>query len=143
MGAAERVADVLGGSAVLRVRVRSWQDLDRLVRAGLPKRSLQLVAQRAVAMGSPSSALVYAIVPSATFKRRTRLNPDESARTERLARMIALAEAVWGDAEAAREFLNRPHPLLAHETPLAMAQTELGARMVENVLHAVEHGFPL
>jgi putative toxin-antitoxin system antitoxin component (TIGR02293 family) len=143
MSAAERVADVLGGSAVLHSRVRSWRDLDRLVRAGLPKRSLQLVARRAVAVGSPSSALVYAIVPSATFKRRTRLNPDESARTERLARVIALAEAVAGDEDAARDFLNRPHPLLEHETPLAVAQTELGARMVENVLYSIEHGLPL
>jgi putative toxin-antitoxin system antitoxin component (TIGR02293 family) len=57
--------------------------------------------------------------------------------------VIALAEAVCEDAEAAREFLNRPHPLLGHETPLAMAHTELGARMVESVLHAIEHGFPL
>jgi putative toxin-antitoxin system antitoxin component (TIGR02293 family) len=137
------VADLLGGSTVLRSRVRSWQDLDRLVRAGLPKRSLQLVARRAVAVGSPSSALVYAIVPSATFKRRTRLNPEESARTERLARVIALAEAVAGDENAARDFLNRPHPLLEHETPLAVAHTELGARLVESVLYAIEHGFPL
>jgi putative toxin-antitoxin system antitoxin component (TIGR02293 family) len=143
MGAAERVADVLGGSPVLRTRVRSWRDLDRLVRAGLPKRSLQLVARRAVAAGSPPSTIVYAIVPSATFKRRTRLNPEESARTERLARVIALAEAAWGDADAAREFLNRPHPLLDHQTPLAVAQSELGARMVENLLYAVEHGLPL
>ena len=30
-----------------------------------------------------------------------------------------------------------------HETPLAMAQSELGARMVENLLYAVEHGLPL
>jgi putative toxin-antitoxin system antitoxin component (TIGR02293 family) len=141
--AAARVADILGGSTILRARVRSWRDLDQLVRAGLPKRSLQLVARRAVAAGVPSSALVYAIVPSATFKRRTRLSPDESARTERLARVIALAEAVWVDAEAAREFLNRPHPLLEHETPLAVAHTELGARRVENILYAIEHGLPL
>jgi putative toxin-antitoxin system antitoxin component (TIGR02293 family) len=134
---------VLGGSTVLRTRVRSWQDLDRLVRAGLPKRSLQLVAQRAVAAGSPPSALVYAIVPSATFKRRTRLSPDESARTERLARVIALVEEMWGDAESAREFLNRPHPLLDHETPLAVAHSELGARRVENLLYSIEHGLPL
>jgi putative toxin-antitoxin system antitoxin component (TIGR02293 family) len=82
-----------------------------------------------VAAGSPASTIVYAIVPSATFKRRTRLSPEESARTERLARVIALAEAAWEDADAAREFLNRPHPLLHHETPLAVAQSELGARM--------------
>ena len=140
---AQRVADVLGGSIVLRTPVRSWQDLDRLVRAGLPKRSLQLVAQRAVAAGSPPSALVYAIVPSATFKRRTRLSPDESARTERLARVVALVEEMAGDEDAARAFLNRPHPLLEHETPLAVAHTELGARLVENLLYSIEHGLPL
>jgi putative toxin-antitoxin system antitoxin component (TIGR02293 family) len=140
---AQRVADVLGGATVLRSRVRSWQDLDRLVRAGLPKRSLQLVAQRAVAAGTSPTSLVYAIVPSATFKRRTRLSPDESARTERLARVIALVEEMAGDEDAAREFLNRRHPLLDHETPLAVAHTELGARRVENLLYSIEHGLPL
>jgi putative toxin-antitoxin system antitoxin component (TIGR02293 family) len=140
---AERVAEVLGGPSLLRARVRSWQDLDVLVKSGLPKRSLQLVAARGVARGSPSSALVYAIVPPATFKRRTRLNPDESARTERLARVIALADAVWGDPEAARDFLNRPHPLLEHETPLVVACTEIGARRVEHLFYAIEHGLPL
>jgi putative toxin-antitoxin system antitoxin component (TIGR02293 family) len=141
--AAERVAEVLGGSSLLRVRVRSWKDLDALVKSGLPKRSLQLVAARSVARGSPSSALVYAIVPPATFKRRTRLNPDESARTERLARVVALAANVWGDPELARDFLNRPHPLLEHETPLVVACTEIGARRVEHLLYSIEHGLPL
>lgn len=141
--AAARVAEVLGGTPLLRARVRSWKDLDALVKGGLPKRSLQLVAARGVARGNPPSALVYAIVPMATFKRRTRLNPDESARTERLARVIALAEAVWGDPESTRDFLNRPHPLLAHETPLVVACTEIGARRVEHLLYSIEHGLPL
>jgi putative toxin-antitoxin system antitoxin component (TIGR02293 family) len=125
------------------VRVRSWRDLDALVKAGLPKRSLQLVAARGAARGVPPSALVYAIVPPATFKRRTRLSSEDSARTERLARVIALAESVWGDADEARDFLNRPHPLFDHETPLVVACTEIGARRVEHLLYSIEHGLPL
>lgn len=143
MEVVERVAEVLGGRNVLRRTVRTWIDLERVVRAGLPKRSLQLVARRAVEPGTPTSALVYRVVPAATFKRRTRLSAEESERTERLARIVALAESIWDNQSDARAFLNRPHPLLGGDTPLSVAQTELGARRVERLLYDVEHGLAL
>ena len=143
MDAVERVALVLGGPAILRRRIRTWADLDRAVHAGLPKRSLQMVARRAVGPGSSVTAFVYGVVPPATFKRRSRLSAEESARTERLARIVALAETLWDDEAGAREFLNRPHPLLDGRTPLAAAHTELGARRVEHLLLEIGHGMPL
>lgn len=143
MEVVERVAQMLGGRAVLHITVRTWVDLDRVVRAGLPKRSLQLVARRAVEPGASANELVYSVVPPATFKRRTKLSPEESERTERLARVVALTEALWDDEHQARAFLNRPHPLLDGETPLKVARTELGARRVERLLHDIEHGLPL
>jgi putative toxin-antitoxin system antitoxin component (TIGR02293 family) len=143
MEVVERVAQMLGGRAVLHSTVRTWVELDRLIRAGLPKRSLQLVARRAIEPGASVSDFVYSVVPSATFKRRGRLSAEESERTERLARIVALAEALWGREREARAFLNRPHPLLNGETPLDVARTELGARRVEGLLHDVEHGLPL
>jgi len=139
----ERVAEMLGGRTVLHSTVRTWVDLDRVVRAGLPKRSLQLVARRAVEPGASVTAFVYSVVPPATFKRRSKLSVQASERTERLARVVALAESLWGDESAARAFLNRPHPLLDGETPLNAARTELGARRVERLLHDIEHGLPL
>lgn len=143
MTPAERVADVLGGRAVLKRPVRTWRELEDAVSEGLPKRALQVVASRALPDGSPASALVYRIVPIATFKRRTRLTPEESARTERLARIVALAESLWDEQDDAREFLNRPHPLLDERSPLDVAATELGARRVEQLLRSVEQGLPL
>jgi putative toxin-antitoxin system antitoxin component (TIGR02293 family) len=143
METVERVAEVLGGKAVLRRTVRTWADLEGLVHAGLPKRSLQLVARRVVEPGTPLNDFVYSVVPPATFKRRSRLSPDESERTERLARIVALAEALWDNQDEARAFLNRPHPLLDGHTPLKVARTELGARRVERLLHDVENGLPL
>jgi putative toxin-antitoxin system antitoxin component (TIGR02293 family) len=140
---AERVAEVLGGRAVLREGVQTWSDLDRLVRAGLPKRSLQVVAGRVIEPKAAANRFVYSVVPPATFKRRKRLSAEESARTERLARVIAFAEALWGCTQEAREFLNRPHPLLDGQAPLEIARTEIGARRVEDLLHDVEHGLPL
>ena len=44
-------------------------------------------------MLSEQRALMHRIVPEATFKRRReRLSPAESERTERLARVVATAE---------------------------------------------------
>jgi putative toxin-antitoxin system antitoxin component (TIGR02293 family) len=143
MVAVERVADVLGGQSVLKRPVKSWSDLEDAVREGLPKRSLQVMAKRALPSGEPVSTLVYRVVPVATFKRRTRLNAEESARTERLARVVALAESLWNDDGETRAFLNRAHPLLGDRSPLDVASTELGARRVEQLLHSAEHGLPL
>lgn len=139
----ERVAEVLGGRSLLRSTVRTWTDLERIVRAGLPKRSLQLVARRAVEPGMPPNEFVYSVVPPATFKRRHRLSAEESERTERLARVIALAEGLWENKSDARAFLNRPHPLLGGQSPLEAARTELGARRVERLLQDIEDGLPL
>jgi putative toxin-antitoxin system antitoxin component (TIGR02293 family) len=141
--AVERVAAVLGGRSVLHTNVRTWVELDRIVRAGLPKRSLQFVARRAVEPGAAVNEFVYSVVPVATFKRRTRLSAEESERTERLARIVALAYALWDDEREARAFLSRPHPLLDGVPPLNVARTELGARRVEALLHDVEHGLPI
>ena len=98
---------------------------------------------RALPDGAPTGPLVYRVVPIATFKRRTRLTPEESARTERLARIVAMAEALWDERDDARAFLNMPHPLLDGRTPLDVAGTELGARRVERLLQDVDHGLPL
>lgn len=143
MAGAELVADILGGRAVLRRSVRTWRDLEQIVREGLPKRSLQAVARRVIEPGASMSAFVYGVVPPATFKRRTRLTHEESERTERLARVVALAEEVWRDKQEAHAFLHRPHPLLDGNAPLAVAHTELGARRVEQLIRDVEHGLPL
>lgn len=143
MTTVERVVDVLGGQAVLKRPVRTWRELEDAVNDGLPKRALQVMAGRALPQGAPAGSLVYRVVPIATFKRRSRLTPEESARTERLARIVALAEGLWDKRDDSRGFLNQPHPLLDDRTPLDVATTELGARRVEQLLHDVDHGLPL
>ena len=143
MTAVERVVDVLGGATVLKRSVRTWRELEDAVNDGLPKRALQVMAGRALPQGAPAGSLVYRVVPMATFKRRSRLTPEESARTERLARIVALAEGIWQERDDSRGFLNQPHPLLDARSPLEVAATELGARRVEQLLHEVDHGLPL
>ena len=136
------VADVMGGPETLGSELSSLLDLADAIAAGLPKQALRKTAQRVYEKPAEASLLVYKVVPEATYKRRTLLSPAESERTERLARVIAMAEYVWDDSELAHEWLKKPHPELGGQAPIQCAMTELGARRVEEVLNMLFYGIP-
>jgi putative toxin-antitoxin system antitoxin component (TIGR02293 family) len=143
MIAINHIAEVLGGQTVLRRRVGSLAALNDAVAEGLPKATLRRTASRIFSAKSEQKQLMNRIVPEATFKRRRdRLSPAESERTERVARVVADAEFVWDDRDDARRFLTTPHPALQHKTPVDAAMTELGARLVEEILGKIFHGIP-
>lgn len=120
---------------------RSLDELDEMVTHGLPKSALKAIAERLYSHADDRNRLLYSIVPEATYKRRRdRLNPEESGRTERLARVYATAVYVWEDTENAREFLMRPHTLLKGRKPIDVAMTELGAVQVIQLLWRLFYG---
>ena len=135
---ADRVARILG----LRPNVRSVADIAEAVESGLPKQSLERVVERSGIEGPARVKLMHRVVPAATYKRRQRLKLVESERTERLARVIALAEMLWDDEAEARRFLATPHPELNRRKPIEAALTELGARQVEDVVMRALYGLP-
>jgi len=138
----ERIADVMGGKAVLGRRIKSVGDLEKTISLGLPKRALRITVERVYLSTGEVRRAMFRIVPEATFKRRTRLSQGESERTERLARVIAAAEHTWNDRADAREWLTKPHPELGERSPLESAATELGARRVEELLDRLYYGIP-
>lgn len=142
MTQAQRIAEVLGGEKILGQPVETLAELNRLVMRGLPKSSLRFAAERVARSHAEARNLVYSVVPESTYKRRKRLSPAESERSERLARTIALAEFTWGEDAAAHEWLNSANPHLDGKTPLEAAETELGAREVEEILMRAIHGIP-
>lgn len=139
----ERIANIMGGPAILGHRVRSIRDLEKTISDGLPKRALRIAVERIYGSNGDARRALFRIVPEATFKRRTRLSHAESERTERLARVIAAAEYAWNDQADAREWLTKPHLELAKRTPLESARTELGARQVEELLDRLFYGIPV
>jgi len=139
----ERIADVMGGVAILGFEVRSLQDLERSVSQGLPKTALRRTVERVYSTAGDVRQAIYRVVPEATFKRRTRLSRAEGERTERLARIIAAAEYVLDDPNDAHEWLTNPHPELDGRTPMETAESELGARRVEHVLESLLYGLPV
>lgn len=138
----QRIAEAMGGAAVLGQAIGSLSMLEAAVHRGLPKAALTQVVARAVADPGERRRLLYGVVPEATYKRRRVLSPQESERTERLARVVATADYIWDDTDDARRFLHEPHPMLEGRAPLDVALTELGARRVEDLLWCLFHGLP-
>jgi putative toxin-antitoxin system antitoxin component (TIGR02293 family) len=138
-----RIAEIMGGPSVLGRRLASLASLSEAVSKGLPKAALRQTAGRIFQDRAEQRQLMNRIVPEATFKRRReRLSASESERTERIARVMASAEFVWGDRSDARHFMTTPHPAFRGRTPLDAALTELGARQVEEILDKIFHGLP-
>ena len=134
-----KVAEILG----LKPTTTSIDGLALAVEQGLPKASLGRVMERVGVTGADRAHLMGRVVPPATLKRRTRLKLGESEKTERLARVVALAELLWDDVDEAQHFLTTPHPELAGRRPIDAALTELGARQVEDVVMRALHGLPV
>lgn len=118
-------------------------ELEERIRHGLPKAALRAGVEHAIEGTDARRALLHRIIPEATYKRRRdRLTQDESEKTERLARLVATVAYVWGDENDVREFLARPHPELQGRAPLDVGLTELGARMVEELVWKLFYGLP-
>jgi len=85
-------------------------------------------------------------IPKRTLTRRKKdgvLRPDESERALRLFRLVRHAEAVFGSLEDACTWMQTPNLALGNESPLQFADTEPGARRVDQLLGQIEHGVSL
>ena len=141
---APEVARVMGGERTLRRRIRTLSDLRRAVEDGLPAAALERTVRHVAGEGQEATELKYRIVPKTTLQRRgKRLSVEESQRLERLARMVALAEAVWEDESLAHEFLTSAQPQLEGERPVDLALSDLGTRQVEELLFKLEYSLPV
>lgn len=137
------VADMLGGERTLGRDIRTVTDLRLAVENGLPVSALDNVVRHVSLDDRSAAELKYRIIPKTTLRRRQRLDPEESQRLERLARMTALAEQVWENAGLAHEFLTSAQPQLEGERPVDLARSDLGTRQVETLLMKIEYALPV
>ncbi len=73
-------------------------------------------------------------------QQKAPLTVEESDRVVRLARIQALAEEVFGDAPKANRWLRERLGLLDNKSPLDVARTESGARLIEQLLAKIDWG---
>jgi putative toxin-antitoxin system antitoxin component (TIGR02293 family) len=138
----EAIAEVLGGRKVLGKTVSKPDDLARLVRKGLPAASVTALAGKLHLANRDLSRQLG--IPQRTLTRRlghaAPLTPAESDRTFRVARIYANAVEMIGDAETAIAWLRTPNRALGGEMPLDQLDTDVGARMVEDLLGRIAYG---
>src|SRR6058998_2597006 len=82
-------------------------------------------------------------ISRSTLQRRKaagRLSPDESDRVMRYSRLLEHATNVFGDIEKARAWLKFPQRGLGGAVPIDYAETEIGAREVDDLLGRIDYG---
>jgi putative toxin-antitoxin system antitoxin component (TIGR02293 family) len=131
--------------ALLGLRTYDSAALHEKVGQGLSFEAMEKL-RRALACSASQFATLIGI-PGRTLARRKeakRLEPDESDRLLRLARIVGLALQLFeGGLDEARAWLFAPHTALDNRSPIEFAGTEVGAREVENLIGRLEHGIPL
>lgn len=138
----EKIACVLAGETATKGKVKigtkgisTARDLEIVVQEGLPSQSVELVIGH---IFPHDTAPRFQIVPRATLLRRLkkgeRLTTAESEKLQRVARVFAMAQEVWGNEEDAREFMVKRHLMLDDRSPFEASLSEIGAREVESIL---------
>jgi putative toxin-antitoxin system antitoxin component (TIGR02293 family) len=137
----EMVYRKLGGREILGREIASEADLARLVRRRMPLRALSYLKARS---GFSDQEISRFVIPERTQRhrkaKRQPLTIDESDRVVRLTRIQSMAEDVFGDADKANRWLREKLGILDGNPPLELAQTESGARVVEQILAKIDWG---
>ncbi len=141
MSAAAAVAAALGGRRTLKTRIETEFDLDTAAKAGIAaEAALQVVASGLL----EADELYTLVIPRRTLERRRDdgepLTTAESDRLLRAVRIVVRAIEALGDRDKARAWLRAPNRALRSEQPIALLATDIGARLVEQVLGRLEHG---
>ena len=136
------ISEVLGGRKILRRSVERDSELTVLTREGLPVKVLGRLAEE---LGIDCRRLALVIgISERTLSRRLasggRLTAQESDRTVRLARVVAMAIDTLSSAKKASLWLQSPNLVLEGQMPLDLLDTDTGVRSVETILGRIAYG---
>jgi putative toxin-antitoxin system antitoxin component (TIGR02293 family) len=111
------------------------------VEAGVP---VATMARFVTASGMQLKDLYEVVIPARTLKhrkaRKEPLTSDESDKLVRLIRVYDQAVRVLGEKEKALYWLREPKKRFEDRTPIQMLRTDLGGRMVEEMLGQIYYG---
>src|SRR6266496_3390279 len=124
----------------LSAKAKHPSDLIRQIQKGLRFSELETL-QNSLEMPFEQLAAKLCISRSTLQRRKAagRLSPDESDKVMRFSRLLEHATNVFGDIEKARAWLKFPQHGLGGAVPLDYAETEVGAREVDNLLGRIEY----
>ena len=136
------IVEVLGGMKLFPHPIHEPDELVAQVRAGLPAATVTMLADTLSIKRDQVAKRLN--IPPRTLSRRlatkSRLTHDESDRTLRMARIVALANEVLGAEDKASRWMTGPNRALGGKIPFDQLDTELGVQSVERVLYAIAYG---
>ena len=137
----QAIVDELGGAPVFGRTPRTPADLQAAIRKGFPMAVLdELMQGGELTLRELADSLDLSSRSLQRRRKTRRLARFESDRVYRLAHILALAKRALNDPAKAVRWLKRPNRALGGPAPLALIETELGARMVEDVLGRIAFG---
>jgi putative toxin-antitoxin system antitoxin component (TIGR02293 family) len=136
-------SEVLNAAEILGIEAHRESDVIDQIREGFPARTIEAVEDR-LGLSQADFAVILGVPERTLSRRRSKpdesLPVDESDRLFRIALILNVAIEALGDEERAKNWLRVPNVALGGEAPLAMLDTEPGARAVEDALGRIAHG---
>ncbi|MFL6754711.1 MAG: antitoxin Xre/MbcA/ParS toxin-binding domain-containing protein [Sphingomicrobium sp.] len=141
-----RVVALLGGPAVLKVRINNRLDAHNVIEKGFPSAVLSKLVSN-VALIKDDEALQKALgISKRTLYRRQggdaakNLSKEQSGRTWRFAEILAKAIGIFGSKEEAEHWMEEPAIGLNRERPIDLLSTTAGTELVDTYLDQIEYG---
>lgn len=139
------VAALLGGPQILRKPPRDRLEAHEMLLRGLPAKALTHLVENFVFLNWNDSLTRAIGMSQRTYQRHTiaapkPLSPEQSARTWKLAEILAKATEILGSKEVAEQWLEQPATGLNRRRPIDLLATPAGVELVEDFLVRLEYG---
>lgn len=140
-----KVTELLGGRQTLRKPPKHALEAHELLLRGLPTRAFTHLVQNLVVLRWDSAFEKAVGMSLRTYQRHIStaakpLNPEQTARTWKLAEILARATSVLGSKEEAEEWLQKPAIGLDQRRPIDLLATPAGVELVETFLDRLDYG---
>ena len=141
----QQVAELLGGTRLLRHKLRNPLDAHEMLLQGLPGQALRHLIDSLVVLEMTGSLEQAIGMSLRTFQRHRDapmkpLNQEQSGRTWKFAEILAKATGIFGSQEDAEQWLERPAIGLDQRRPIDLLATPAGVEIVEAFLTRLKYG---
>lgn len=136
-----RMEVLLGGTDVIGREIHSEMDLYELVQAGVPKRSVLLLA-RGVGLSLRTLAQLLHVAERTIQRKRDldRMNASISEGVIRIAEVFARGDEVFDEPAHFQTWMNTENRALGMRRPIELLSSHYGVQMVLDELGRFEHG---
>jgi putative toxin-antitoxin system antitoxin component (TIGR02293 family) len=126
--------------SLIGVKPMSDLDLADLTEKGLPLTAIDRLKKRGLTFTEISDVVISPRTLKHRKSRNESLSNTETERVVRVARIVEMAEQVFGSPDKALLWLRSADDRLKDKTPMQMLVNEPGGRLIENMLWQIDEG---